>query len=76
MADSKAYIGAKIVRAYPAQQHDRGIDGYVVIYPDGYTSWCPKDTFETAYREVTGGEKALVAEGGAELNAVHHPGSR
>lgn len=34
--------------------------GYLVIYPDGYKSWSPKETFETAYREVTEGEKALL----------------
>ena len=25
-------------------------DGYEVRYPDGYTSWSPKDVFEEAYR--------------------------
>ena len=25
-------------------------DGYKVVYPDGYTSWSPKDVFEEAYR--------------------------
>lgn len=25
-------------------------DGYRTVYPDGYESWCPKDTFERDYR--------------------------
>lgn len=69
----KAYIGAKIIRAFPegsrtfnrnvkgrdgANQEDK--PGYRVIYPDGYTSWSPKETFETAYREVTEGEFKLI----------------
>ena len=24
-------------------------EGYLVVYPDGYKSWSPKDTFESAY---------------------------
>jgi hypothetical protein len=62
MPEIKAYVGAKLIRAY-RQSHEDGRDGYVVIYPDGYESWSPKETFETAYREVTSAEKALVAEG-------------
>ncbi len=27
-------------------------DGYIVVYPDGYVSWSPKDVFEKAYREL------------------------
>lgn len=45
MADS--YIGIKRVEAYPEERN--GQDGYVVIYPDGYKSWSPKDVFESAY---------------------------
>lgn len=26
--------------------------GYIVKYPDGYTSWSPKEAFEKAYREL------------------------
>jgi hypothetical protein len=59
MPETKAYIGAKIIRAYREKETD-GRDGYRVIYPDGYESWSPKETFEAAYREVTMGEKALV----------------
>ena len=56
-----------------AQEHGRDIDvikidssgnsrpGYKVVYPDGYTSWSPKDVFENAYRLVTDGEKRIIA---------------
>jgi hypothetical protein len=27
-------------------------DGYKVVYPDGYNSWCPKKAFEEANRET------------------------
>ena len=49
MADS--YIGIKRVEAYPEERN--GQDGYVVIYPDGYKSWSPKDIFESAYFKWT-----------------------
>lgn len=54
----KAYVGSKIILARP-QERD-GEPGYEVRYPDGYISWSPKDTFETAYREVTPEERDLV----------------
>lgn len=70
----KTYIGAKIIQAEPMDEvtflttvkkeilrADRETrPGYLVIYPDGYKSWSPKDVFETAYREVTESEKALI----------------
>ena len=34
--------------------------GYLVIYPDGYRSWSPKDVFDNAYRKVTTEEKELI----------------
>jgi hypothetical protein len=40
----------KIVKAEP--QKKNGEDGYKVKYKDGYESWCPKATFEEAYREL------------------------
>ena len=49
MADS--YIGIKRVEAYPEERN--GQDGYVVIYPDGYKSWSPKDVFKSAYFKCT-----------------------
>ena len=72
MSEEKLYVGSKIIRAYPMDEHvfksdvkgeyvNRGEvkPGYLVKYPDGYTSWSPKETFENAYREVTDSEKDL-----------------
>lgn len=70
----KTYIGAKIIQAEPmdevtflttikrqVERADRETRaGYLVIYPDGYKSWSPKEVFETAYREVTEAEKELI----------------
>lgn len=41
------YIGSKQVLAWPEERD--GKPGYAVKYPDGYTSWSPKETFEAAY---------------------------
>lgn len=41
------YIGTKQIEAWPADKD--GKSGYAVRYPDGYTSWSPKETFEGAY---------------------------
>lgn len=65
----KAYIGAKVLRAEPCSRQafiEQPIEGdetpgYRVVYPDGYTSWSPKATFEEAYRELSAHEKELVA---------------
>ncbi len=59
------YIGVKIVKAVPAKlgealaggiiiKHDgnEAADGYVVEYPGGYRSWCPKEQFEEANRRI------------------------
>jgi hypothetical protein len=51
------YIGTKIITAWAAEQD--GKPGYGVKYEDGYTSWSPKDTFETAYRDIEGPVQAL-----------------
>ena len=62
------YIGVKRVQATPLNLGDynkyRGWDipsdedpakeGYLVVYPDGYKSWCPKGQFEDANRAVDG----------------------
>jgi len=29
-----------------------GVEGYKVVYQDGYESWSPKDVFERAYLEI------------------------
>ena len=58
------YIGTKIIEARPMTlgeyneyrdweipaDADPSRKGYLVVYPDGYESWSPKDQFEEAYR--------------------------
>lgn len=59
------YIGFKLIQAeemtlkefnekynkvIPATQ---GEEGYKVVYPDGYTSWSPKEVFEKAYMQIS-----------------------
>lgn len=56
----KKFLGTKIVEAEPSFKED--MLGYRVIYPDGYTSWCPRDVFEGAYRPVTGCNFGLALE--------------
>jgi hypothetical protein len=67
----EAYIGAKVVKATPmdfntfSQRQGKGMpagnmEGYAVIYEDGYTSWSPKEVFERCYRKITPTEKILV----------------
>ena len=46
----KRYIGTKIIEAEIAANPKDGIEGYRVVYADGYTSWSPRDAFEEAYR--------------------------
>lgn len=60
------FIGVKIVNAKPMTKYDfyrdrKGFDpnmdnqdGYKVVYPDGYESWCPKRQFEEANRSIDG----------------------
>ena len=60
----KKYLGVKIVSAEkcygldnkcvdPNSEHcGREVDGYRVVYEDGYVSWSPKDVFEKAYKNV------------------------
>lgn len=45
------YFGTKHIRAYE-EEDGEGRPGYGVIYPDGYTSWSPKDVFEAAYQRL------------------------
>lgn len=70
----KTYIGTKILKAEPMteqafessvkkktspeNQVDR--EGYKVVYDNDYTSWSPKEVFETHYREITENEKELI----------------
>lgn len=62
----KTYIGTKTVKAMPMSKgeafdanllrdesilpENRNIPGYKVVYPDGYQSWSPADTFREAYK--------------------------
>lgn len=68
MPEYKQYIRCHIVKATPMMRGDynkyRGWEipanenpadeGYHVVYPDGYESWCPKAQFEDAGRPVDG----------------------
>lgn len=60
----RQYIGTKLIQAEPALRIDgktvqpttwpvpegsKAEEGYAVLYPDGYMSWSPKETFEAAY---------------------------
>jgi hypothetical protein len=69
----KSYIGCKIIQAEkmtqgafldekeaPVPTEAVGRKGYKVKYPDGYTSWSPKEAFELAYRKITDSEKELI----------------
>ena len=63
----RAYIGTKVVRAWPKKapkdvkgNNKPGDPGYAVKYEDGYISWSPKETFERAYRPITAAEKAMI----------------
>ena len=51
------YIGTKIVTAWSSEKD--GLPGYGVKYEDGYTSWSPKEVFESAYRDIEGPVQAL-----------------
>ena len=65
----KRYIGLKIVDAEPGLcpaggrgEHPEGVDGYKVVYKDGYTSWYPRDVFEEAYRPMAGMSFGIAIE--------------
>ena len=75
MAKERAYIGSKIILGISMDRHtflktvkgakptdltEENQAGYRVTYPDGYVSWSPVKAFESAYREVTAPEKALL----------------
>ena len=58
------YIGTKIVRAQPQAKLDatsgETLEGYKVVYDDGYVSWSPKDVFERCYRLLSAAEVGLI----------------
>jgi hypothetical protein len=58
--ETRMYVGCKIISARPSTAED-GREGYVVEYPNPngvlYSSWSPKEVFETCYRPITEAEK-------------------
>jgi len=44
------YVGTKVIQAYENEKD--GKPGFAVQYPDGYTSWSPKEVFEEAYLPI------------------------
>jgi hypothetical protein len=73
MSKMPSYIGTKIVCATPMTEIDfltkikgtevgdrENMNGYLVVYEDGYKSWSPKETFERAYRLITPEERKLI----------------
>lgn len=69
----KKYLGVKVINAEKCWGLDnkcvdansehcgREVDGYKVVYEDGYESWSPKDVFEKAYKEV-GNYNSLILD--------------
>lgn len=76
MEGTLRYIGTKIIDAKPMNLGDynnhrgwtmpEGEDpdkwGYLVVYPDGYQSWSPREAFEEAYRQTTAMNFGLAVE--------------
>lgn len=62
---SQFYIGVKIIEAEPEVKD--GKEGYAVKYPDGYTSWSPKDVFESAYLPMGDGNDNTVTQDMVDL---------
>jgi hypothetical protein len=67
----KTYIGVKEVEAKPMNKYEFFIshkckedneEGYMVKYPDGYESWCPKRQFEEANRPFESFTDRLLVE--------------
>ena len=44
------YIGVKLI--FAEKQIKDGVQGYKVVYEDGYVSWSPADVFEKSYFRV------------------------
>ena len=76
------FIGVKMVSAEPmtdaAFMEHKGEhidpsdpqDGYLVVYPDGYESWCPKDVFESANLKFYGNSAVTKADVDAFITSV------
>jgi hypothetical protein len=81
------YIGVKLIEAEPMTDCDfekfkqhivlpyrEPRQGYKVVYPDGYTSWSPKDVFEEAYMETDGMTFGLAVEASKKGHKISRPG--
>ncbi len=60
MRGSKIYIGTQVVKAIPMKDED-GNAGYLMTYPEAYTTWMPKEVFEASYKALTLAEGKLIA---------------
>lgn len=61
------YIGTKVVIA---ERYDKEVEGYKVVYEDGYERWVPRDVFEKSYRtadEITFGDAVLMLKLGKKV---------
>lgn len=73
----KQFLGVKLISAEPQVKmgipaneetieqlgsEEVAIDGYKVVYADGYVSWSPADVFEEAYRPIDGLTFGLAIE--------------
>lgn len=70
------YISKKLVRARPMNEleavelgyarpnddHHEWREGYYVLYPDGYRSWCPKGVFEKSNKKAETAYDRLLIE--------------
>lgn len=70
------YIGVKLIEAEPMTRGEyNGLkgwtipadenpadEGYVVRYPDGYVSWCPKEQFDKAHLPLTNHEGSKIEQ--------------
>ena len=76
MNGTQKHLGVKLIDARPMtrgdynkykgweipENEDPTDEGCLVIYPDGYESWSPKDVFDKAYRPITGLTYGLAIE--------------
>ncbi|MEZ6852091.1 Gp49 family protein [Halodesulfovibrio aestuarii] len=73
--EMQTYIGVKAVEAKPMRLgkfgellgkqtplEDDFREGYLVVYPDGYKSWSPKEAFEKAYFGITQADMISVED--------------
>lgn len=70
--DAKYYYGTKCVMAWPSSVRgtDGILEGYTILYGDGYQSWAPKDLFEADYRtsgNLTFGHALLALRNGKRV---------